>query len=1289
MKRVVRENEAKQHGKKAPSAIPAATRRTAVPLKTGRATPQETPLSFPVVAFGASAGEPEACTALFNELAESPGMAFVVVERPDPNQPNATTELLSQVTRMPVREVTDRMQLAPNTVYVAPLNSETTIEQGMLRLKSCEATPNHHMPIDAFLRSLAQDQKSNSIGVVLSGSGCDGTLGLGAVKSAGGITFALDPQSTKYDGMSKSAIASGYVDFVLAPESIARELLRIRKHLYSLEPGFREPIQEIVDHRKGLREQLNEIFGLLRQHRGEDFSEYKPSTIQRRILRRMALTQCAKLKNYLHYLHDHPDEIDALRQDLLINATQFFRDAEAFQALQEMVYPALMKDRPRGDAIRIWVPGCSTGEEAYSHAIALLECLGESRLDFTVQIFGTDLSEKAIQKARWGIYTESISANVSSPRLRRFFTAVEGGYRINKAIRDMCVFATHNVFSDPPFARMDLVSCRNLMIYTTPQLQDKLMPRLHYALKPAAFLMAGNTDDIGEVGAGLFEIADQKHRIYVKKAVSTPALNLELTRYGRITRAQTTTDAAKQAGPMEAPPTLQKEAEKLLLARYVSAAVVADDNLKVLQTRGRAGRYLKPMSGQRGPDLLKMARPGLMVPLQDTIRKARKEQKPVRKENIRVDQGLHSSVANIEVVPIRLPEKESVVRNFLIVFEDLPVPLTAAKKIELGANDDSRKDKVSRLEQELAATREYLRATMEDYEASSEQLQSANEELQTANEELRSTNEELHSTNEELRTTNEELQAFRDALESTHQELTTVHDTVKHRDLELRQANQDIVNIPLVMLGPDLCVRRYTPLAESALGLTSSDVGRPLTHLHTLVNVPDLEALLHDVMSKAKAVQREIQDSKGTWYRLSIMPYRTGERESDGAVLTLMDISDLKRSLGELATGREKLEETLRLMQNGLLVADAPSGKLQMGNNRLWEILGESVLAENNVLDYAHHAVDPDGFPLAPEEWPIARSMKGEVVTAEEVEWNRADGQHLFLGMNSAPIRDKAGKVVSVVATFIDMTYRHSAEDMLRVSEQMSATGRLAAALAHEINNPLEALTNLVYLISAESTIGKQVRSYVDMARVELDRIMHISKSLLGLYRAKSKTESFLIRDVINEVVELFAPRIVLANVRIVKRYEAEGEIHGSYTEMRQVFLNLVGNALEAVGQNGTVTVRTSASRDWGNPSVRGFRISVADRGVGIRPEHRLKLFEPFFTTKGTKGTGLGLWVSNGIIHRYGGSIRVRSSTTPGRSGTTFSIFLPNSTVKRSKARKDAPADARASLPQQTPGATA
>ncbi len=1262
MKRFPRARTSKQRTKNAnlSSSVSLDSKRSAPATKTRSSPPEGSGGAVPVVGIGASAGGLEAFSQLLKALPDHPGMAFVLVPHLDPTHPSAMSELLSHATRMPVLEASNGMRAAPNTVYVIPPNFEMTIVQGRLRLKARDQTRAQHMPVDVFLRSLAGDQRQNAIGVILSGTGSDGTLGLAAIKSEGGITFAQDSHSAKYDGMPKSAVATGCVDIVMPPDRIARELLRLRWH-----PYVTQAADEAPEPHQGRQAELNRIFRLLRESSGVDFSGYKPGTIQRRILRRMALTHCDQLTDYLRYLHQHQEEVQALYQELLINVTSFFRDPEAFAAL-EAIYPQILKGRTPDDAIRIWVPGCSTGEEAYSHAMRLVEFLGEAHAESYIQVFGTDVSASAIQRARTGIYRDSIREEVSPARLRRFFHKVENGYQINKVIRDLCVFAVQNVISDPPFSRMDLISCRNVLIYMGAGLQRRVMPVFHYALKPGGFLMVGSSEGLVGLGADLFEAADKKYKLYRKRPLRSPIL-LGFNMERREPRAEIAeAGVVLPSKRLDAHLELQKEADRLLLNKYVPASVLVSNNLDILQTRGHTSRYLELPSGNASLNLLKMARRGLVFELQEATTKARKKGVAIRKENIPIENG-DGELVNIEVIPFKAPAgREQGVhpsQNLLVVFEEaLARPALVPKgakrrKASPVAAPDPIGGQISQLKRELAATKEYLQSTIEAQEANNEELQSANEEVQSANEELQSTNEELQTSKEEL--------------ESANEELNTVNEEMQHRNQQLAQVNNDLVNflssvgIPMVMLGPDLSIRRFTPQAETALGLASVDMGRPIMNVKLKINVPELETLLHEVILAVSPKEQEIQDQKGTWYRLRLSPYRTTDNRIEGAVLTLQDINVMKRFNDELVIERANLEETFRQMPCGLVLAEVPSGKVLRANDQLKEILGYPFLPGVSISDYSAYAIHENGEPYRPGEWPVTRSMKGELIENEAMKWRRADGTHLHLSVSSAPVQPKTGAIVGVMAAFFDRTRRHRAEALLRESEEAALTGRLAAALAHEINNPLEALANLIYLLGIENISSKDARKYVDMARIEVDRIAHISKSLLGLYRGESEAHNLFVHKVMDDVLEVYAPKIASGKIRVVKRYQSNGGLHGSLTEIRQVFLNLVGNALESMKPGGTLTIRTSASRNWRNLSVRGIRITMTDTGHGIPRDLRHMIFEPFFTTKGTKGTGLGLWVSKGIVQRYGGGIRLYSRTRAGKSGTVFSVFLPSSGAYR------------------------
>jgi two-component system, chemotaxis family, CheB/CheR fusion protein len=839
------------------------------------------PATFPIVAIGASAGGLEAFSNLLRSLPPEPGLALVFIPHLDPTHESAMVELLSRTTRLPVLQAAEGMRVSVNSVYVLPPNSDMTISGGVLHLVRREAGRGHHMPIDTFFRSLADDQSANAIGVILSGTANDGTLGLAAIKDSAGITFAQDADSAKYDGMPSSAVASGVVDYVLPPDRIAQELIRIQK----------QPSEELrSDTFDGKDRLLRDIFQLLKNHTRVDFVDYKVATIRRRILRRMNVNHINELRDYVKLLHRNPQEVEALYRDVLINVTSFFRNPEVFDSLHEIVYPKIFGNRSPSEPVRVWVPGCSTGEETYSHAIFLVETLSELRIEEPIQIFGTDLSENAIQKARIGVYKESIANEVSEVRLRRFFHKVPGGFQISKSIRDLCVFARQNVFNDPPFSRMDLISCRNVLIYLSPVLQKKVIPIFHYALKPNGFLLVGNTEGLLGSGAELFDLVDRKCKIYQKKAVPSPVT------FGLTIGAQETSGARsekahhltkKEDEVAKTPADVQREADRLLLTKYVPSAVVVNDDLEIVQTRGRTSRYLELPTGRASLNLLKMARPGVLYELRALIEKARKNSIPVSKEGVVVEDGNETAVVRLEIIPFRTPARDQ--RHFLVLFEEKESRKRPEAKLaaRLSAKElaDAKDVQIAQLKQELASTKEYLQSIIEAQEATNEELQSANEEIQSGNEELQSTNEELQTSKEEL--------------ESANEELNTVNEEIQHRNQQLAQLSNDLINIlnsatiPMVMLGEDLHIRRFTPEAERIFGLSNHDIGKAITHLSLNIEIPHLEHWMLDVMRDVTMRTEQVRARDGKSYKLRIAPYRTLENKIDGVVITLLDISDL------------------------------------------------------------------------------------------------------------------------------------------------------------------------------------------------------------------------------------------------------------------------------------------------------------------------------------------------------------------------------------------------------------
>ena len=839
-------------------------------------------------------------------------MAFVLVQHLDPTHESTLTELLSKTTRLPVLEARNKLRLKPDQVYVIPPNAKMTVQRGRLRLVEGKREAGAQHSIDRFLESLARECGPQAVGVILSGSASDGTVGLEAIKNEGGITFAQD-NSAKYEGMPRSAIAAGCVDFVLAPAQIASELGKIAGHPHLA----RLP----SDSGEGLPKQAGEyakVLHLLQMRSGVDFSLYKPSTIGRRITRRMALSKTGQLPSYLKFLRDHPAEVDALFQDVLINVTGFFRNPEVFETLKHKVFPALIKDRTADQPVRVWVLGCSTGQEVYSLAMAFLEYAADAATQMPVQIFGTDLNEVLLDKARAGLYSKGDVRDVSAERLRRFFMQEEGGYRICKPIRELCVFARHDVLSDPPFSRIDLLSCRNVLIYMEPGLQKRVLPLFHYALRSGGFLLLGSSETIGGFGE-LFTVQDNACRLYSKKpSGARPGVRVQMKR-GTVRKATAAPKAANLAAELAGETDAQKEADRVLLARYAPAGVLVNEELRVLQFRGRTGPYLEPAPGRASYDLAKMLREGLLLAVRTTIQKARRTGEVTRAEDVEFQFNGEVRRTGVEVIPLkRLKE-----RWFLVVFDGQatrptarqPVRARPAEKAAVPPSLGTAHRENARLHAELAATRDYLQSVTEQYEV-------ANEELQAANEEGQSSNEELQSINEELETTKEELQ-------STNEELTTVNEEMGTRNVELQRINSDLHNVLngvelcIVVLGGDLCIRRFTPLAERMLNLLPTDVGRSISDIRPNFDFPDLEDAIAKVVDEVRPAAREVQDKSGRWFSLRILPYKTIENRIDGAVLVLVEIDALKRSEQRIQAALDYVEGMIETVREPLLVLDA------------------------------------------------------------------------------------------------------------------------------------------------------------------------------------------------------------------------------------------------------------------------------------------------------------------------------------------------------------------------------
>ncbi|MBI5644422.1 MAG: PAS domain-containing protein [Deltaproteobacteria bacterium] len=863
---------------------------------------------FPVVGIGASAGGVEALTLFLKELPPKTGMAYVFVQHLAPDKLSMLPEIISRATEISVLTAQDAMAVEPDHIYIIPPGYDMSIFHGKLALFPVK-DEKRHMPVDYFFRSLARDSGGKSIGVVLSGTGSDGTAGLLAIKGEGGLTFAEKPETAKFDGMPRSAINSGSVDFVKVPGEIARELARIASHPYVLE-GRPALLEDIIS-----QDGMAKVFYILRNATGVDFTYYKPSTIKRRIKRRMVLHRIERTEDYLQFAQSNPAEVEALFQDLLINVTSFFRDPDSFEVLKKKVFPEIMKDRPPETPVRIWVPACSTGEEAYSIAMTFFEFLGEKAGGTAVQIFATDIDEKALDKARLGKYQPNIAADVSPERLRRFFVRSDGDYQIGKVIREACAFARHNLLKDPPFSKIDLISCRNLLIYLGPQLQKKVLPLLHYALNPVGFLMLGTSETIGQF-ADLFSTVDKNEKIYCKKSVhARVALPIALSHRVEVQAVPDTT--AKKAMPAF---DVIKEADRIVMSKYAPPSLVINSDMEVVKFSGKTGEFIEHAAGEASLNLFRMVREGLLFDLRKSLSAAAKDGAPQKKEGIEVKTATGLKKVDLEVIPIKDPYTNT--RNYIVIFEEAEKEKSAlrvepdekAKPGSLKKTETAKDREIAELRQELAATKEHLQSIIEVQE-------SMNEDLRVANEEIQASNEELQSTNEELETAKEELQ-------STNEELVTVNDELENRNSELSRLNDDLnnlvssVNMPVVILERDLKIRRFTPPAQKIMKLIPTDVGRPLSDIMPSIDIKDLDELVADVIDTVTIKMKEVQDGGGRWWSMRIHPYLTSDKRVDGAVLIFIDIDESRRVMQKEEEDRVYFEGIVSALRRPIAVLD-------------------------------------------------------------------------------------------------------------------------------------------------------------------------------------------------------------------------------------------------------------------------------------------------------------------------------------------------------------------------------
>lgn len=1189
--------------------------------------------SFPIVGIGASAGGLEAFGSLLSALPADTGMAFVVVSHLDPTHASALPEILARATSMPVTEAVNEQAVESNHVYVMPPGQDMTIDQGRLQLQP-RAAHALHRPVDLFFRSLADDRRHQAIGVILSGTASDGTLGTRAIKGASGITFAQD-ESARQSGMPHSAVADGCVDFVLPPAAIADELVRISRL-----PRAIAESPPTLDAEDGY---LAQVLERVRDETGVDFTHYKAPTLRRRILRRMILQKTDGLQDYAQLVEDHPTEAQALHDDLLIGVTSFFRDPESFEALAQKAFPALIDGRKPTDPIRVWVLGCSTGEEAYSLAIALTEFLEASRVRAPLQIFASDVNPAGIEIARAGVYPADIVQDVSPERLRRFFVQLDGHYRIVKSIRDACVFSRHNVLIDPPFSRIDFVSCRNLLMYLEPVLQHDVVRNLHYALAAGGVLWLGSADSIGSQQE-LFDTEDAQHKIFRRRAgtVSHPTLRRGRSRSNLLAPPPGRDDVVR-------PVDVLKESDRVLLSRFAPAGVLVSPGLEILQYRGNVAPYISPAAGKPSLNLMQVLDRRLQVAVRAAIARSASDGAMVREERIRLtsDRGDERTVS-IQVVRIG-PGPQ----GFLILFSEEPAALARSAPVDsqgLATPVEDDDEQLARVSSELADTQAYLQSLLEDQQASHEDLESAHEEAQSANEELQSINEELETSKEEIQSANEEL--------------TTLNDELQHRNRELLRSNSDLVNVlasthlSVIFVGLDRSIRSFTAAAAKLLRLRPADVGRPLHDLR-LNNIVDLDGPIAHTIQTLESSEQNVQDEDGRWVSVRIRPYRTTDNQIDGAVVVFVDIDAMVRARLYAESIIATVRAPLVVIDERFIVVTANAAFYRMFHTVEGDTEGRSFFEVGN------HAFDrPELRELIEQVLPEDRSVIDFRVNA-----SRDSGQPEVALVNATRLVNAEGGRPLILLSMEDVTERQHAETLRqqRVVELAAADQSknvFLAMLAHELRNPLAPIRTAAQLLGAPGVPARVSENARIIIERQVQNMTRLIDDLLNVARITQGKIDLLLAPldllaVVRQVVDVVRPQVdERAQQLVVTLPPGPLYVLGDATRLEQALGNVLTNASKFTNRNGRIWVRVEA-----RPTPHGddVFVSVRDEGIGITAEALPHIFGLFkqggLSPHRTPGLGVGLALVRRIVELHGGRVQVRSDGTD--LGSEFEIGLP------------------------------
>lgn len=1185
-----------------------------------------------IVGIGASAGGLEALEVLFKNMPRDTGMSFVVVQHLSPDFKSMMNELLARHTSIPIYPVEDGMRVMPDSIYLIPPKKEMMISGGKLHLSDKDHSKELALPIDIFLRSLAQEAGTRSAAVILSGTGSDGSRGIKDINQAGGFVVAQTEETARFDGMPKSARDTGCVDIFAGPEEIAQVLVdQVR----------RTNAGQMSSRGTGGPRGVGAVFALLQEEFSIDFSQYKPTTVSRRIDRRMHLNRHSTLDDYLKHLVESVDERNALYKDLLIGVTRFFRDVDAFELIQNQIIPDLVRMVGSDDELRVWVAGCATGEEAYSLAMIVHEALAKLEHPPRLKIFATDVHRHSLETASLGLYDEDAVVEVPADRLARYFSRQGSMYRVSQELRQHVVFAPHNLLKDAPFTKVHLVTCRNMLIYLQPHAQKKVLSMLHFALKRNGILFLGPSETPSQLGDD-FEVVDEHSRIYRKHR------DLRLATDGRFPLARPS-GLRTSTGGAALPLSTVMSTYDALLEDYLPPSLLIGERRELIHAFRGAGQFLRVRDGRPSLDILDLVEPDLKLALTGAMQRALKEGKPVVYKGVKITTETGQISVRLSVRPIHNPTTSG--RHMLISFEDSEEVVEKPQESAIQL-DQLSQEHLSTLEAELRYTKENLQATIEELETSNEELQATNEELVASNEELQSTNEELQSVNEELYTVNAEYQ----------KKIAELTDLTNDMD-NLLSATE----VGTIFLDADLCIRRFTPKIAETFNLLPRDVGRRIDIFSNTLGQGDLTGDLEQVRAGGVPIEREICDRNGAWFYLRIFPYRA-KGQVEGVVITLIDISSLKQAQDALFAERYLLESVMETLPDYIYFKDAQGAYVRV-NSAMAKRLNlsrpnDAVGRKASELMSPNHAAAEKTVELDVMRTGVAR------LNAEEVHQEQ-NGATKWLMSSRMPLKDRSGDIIGVFGVARDITERKLAEEGVR--DGVKRRDQFLAMLSHELRNPLGAIISAAYLLRAPANDGDEVRkralSTIERQSTHMGRLLDdlLDVSRVTQNKIELERKPIEMRTVLNDALEVVRPKLAERGVHLTVEMDSEPMyVLGDAARLQQVHVNLLNNACKFSLQGCSVSLSAKVEGDE-------VVIRVRDTGRGISPDMIEKIFELFVQAnsaidRSEAGMGVGLTLVRALVEMHGGRVFAESAGTG--KGSVFTVRLPRSRPATTEATR-------------------